>query len=487
MQTNVISEYKFDPQFLKFLQKLHIREFAAQKKISSYRGINLDIARKSRLPDYLPLSFATNNDWSVDTPDWIKDQRNQMTGPADNHELVVKMLNSGSPGVMLDLEDSLANSQNNLLSGHANIKAALYGTLCYTKDNSKVSIDKKLREKTVIFTRVRGLHLQQVYPGRVRTNQVTSASLFDLALLFYNLDLDKLAHNPCIYIPKSEGANEAKWWSRVFSQIERLKGWKRGTIKCMALVESHSLAYEMEEFAYDLQPYLVGLNLGRWDYMASLIDFMYYKAGWMFPDRNSIPSDIPFFQNLRKKMVNVCHKHNMLAIGGMTALYPSRKDAELNYRAAKVLMLDKNNESSMFMDGAWTGHPDQNEIAVSAFPYPNQLNRIHPDTSPDLRDFPRENLIVTAEGTKEAIRVCVQYRQGVLEGRGASLINGYMEDLATDRIYRIMICQRLDRGFHSEYEVKDMFEEILSELGIEYSGGANATLKLISNRQFNPK
>ena len=25
------------------------------------------------------------------------------------------------------------------------------------------------------------------------------------------------------------------------------------------------------------------------------------------------------------------------------------------------------------MDGAWTGHPDQNEIAVSQFPHPNQI------------------------------------------------------------------------------------------------------------------
>ncbi len=39
----------------------------------------------------------------------LPDQRNQMTGPADDAELVVKMLNSGAPGVMLDLEDSMAN------------------------------------------------------------------------------------------------------------------------------------------------------------------------------------------------------------------------------------------------------------------------------------------------------------------------------------------------------------------------------------------
>ena len=37
-----------------------------------------------------------------------------MTGPADDAELVVKMLNSGAPGVMLDLEDSNANTWEHL-------------------------------------------------------------------------------------------------------------------------------------------------------------------------------------------------------------------------------------------------------------------------------------------------------------------------------------------------------------------------------------
>jgi len=37
----------------------------------------------------------------------------------------------------------------------------------------------------------------------------------------------------------------------------------------------------------------------------------------------------------------------------------------------------------------------------------------------------------------------IRYRNGVLNGRGASLLDGYMEDLATDRIYRLMIAQRV--------------------------------------------
>jgi malate synthase len=46
-------------------------------------------------------------------------------------------------------------------------------------------------------------------------------------------------------------------------------------------------------------------------------------------------------------------------------------------------------------------------------------------------------------GTRAAVRTTIRYRNGVLNGRGASLLDGYMEDLATDRIYRLMIAQRM--------------------------------------------
>src|SRR4029079_4612992 len=189
------------------------------------------------------------------------------------------------------------------------------------------------------------------------------------------------------YIPKSESAEEALWWNDLFNELERLKGMERGYIKCMALVESHPLAYQMEEFLYNLREHIVGLNLGRWDYMASLIHFNLHDADWVLPDRNTIPHDVPFFQNLRDLLVEICHKRGALAIGGMTALYPSRVDSELNARALKVLAEDKKNEAGCFMDGAWTGHPDQNEVAVSQFPNPNQVQsrRTRAERYPDLR------------------------------------------------------------------------------------------------------
>jgi malate synthase len=128
----------------------------------------------------------------------------------------------------------------------------------------------------------------------------------------------------------------------------------------------------------------------------------------------------------------------------MTALYPSREDAELNSRALAILEKDKKNEADCLMDGAWTGHPDQNAIAVAQFPYPNQLQKRPKNASryPDLRPTPQGVGTRTVNGTRAAVRTVIRYRHGVLSGRGASLLDGYMEDLATDRIYRLMIAQR---------------------------------------------
>jgi malate synthase len=290
---------------------------------------------------------------------------------------------------------------------------------------------------------VRGLHLSQA--GVTADGSVASASLFDLALLAWRADPAKLRHPLAIYIPKSESAEEAAWWRDVFQAIAGARGWPRTYIRCMALVESHPLAYQMEEFLHELREHIVGLNLGRWDYMASLIHWNLENPAWVLPDRNTIPHDVPFFQRLRHLLVDTCHRRGALAIGGMTALYPSRVDAELNERALAVLEQDKKNEAACLMDGAWTGHPDQNAIAVGQFPAPNQIQRRPPNVEryPDLRPAPAGVGRHSLDGTRAAARTVIRYRNGVLNGNGASLLDGYMEDLATDRIYRLMLAQRL--------------------------------------------
>src|SRR6202166_3441615 len=372
--------------FLEFLRPLHEALTPRQQALVQRRGVALADSNGGKLPDYLPASEATRSAWRIELPQWCADQRNQMTGPADEADLVVKMLNSGAPGVMLDLEDSTANVWEHNQRGIKNILEALAGRLNYFDRKRDKTVEIRA-SNTVIFTRPRGLHLHQ---AGVLDGELLAASLFDVAMVAFQVDYGSLKHPLCIYIPKSESAEEGLWWRDLFQMIAKAKGLPTNAIKCMALVESHPMAFQMEEFAWNLREHILGLNLGRWDYMASLIHFNLTNPKWVLPDRNTIPHNVAFFQNLRELIPEICHKHGMLAIGGMTALYPSREDAELNARALKVLAEDKKNESLSLMDGAWTGHPDQNEIAVSQFPAPNQLQArpANADPHPDLRPLP---------------------------------------------------------------------------------------------------
>jgi malate synthase len=437
----------FDPArdlprgFAEFLRPLHEALTPRQQALVKRREVALGESNAGQVPDYLPASDAMRSAWRIELPTWCADQRNQMTGPADEADLVVKMLNSGAPGVMLDLEDSTANVWEHNQRGIKNILEALAGRLNYVDRKRDKTVEIR-PSNTVIFARPRGLHLHQV---GVLDGELLPASLFDVALVAFQADYSTLKHPLCFYIPKSESAEEALWWRDLFQMIAKAKGLPANAIKCMALVESHPMAFQMEEFAWNLRDHILGLNLGRWDYMASLIHFNLTNPKWVLPDRNTIPHNVAFFQNLRELIPEICHKHGMLAIGGMTALYPSREDAELNARALKVLAEDKKNESLSLMDGAWTGHPDQNDIAVAQFPAPNQLQK-RPEKAeqhPDLRPLPTNVGKRTVAGTRAAIRTVIRYRNGVLNGKGASLLDGYMEDLATDRIYRLMIAQRM--------------------------------------------
>lgn len=499
------------PDFTKFLLPLHKEFTPRQVVLAAKRERVLADAHRGVLPNHLPPSEATTGKWRIELPAWCEDQRNQMTGPADDAELSVKMINSGAPGVMLDLEDSMVSELSHVKAGISNILEALRGELSYfdEKRGARVRINPG---KTVIWVRPRGLHMSQagVLPDR---GEKVAASLFDMAAIVYAIDPEELNHPLSFYIPKSESAEEALWWRDVFRALAGARGLPGDYIKCMALVESHPLAYQMEEFAFNLKDHLLGLNLGRWDYMASLIHFNLYDPNWVLPDRNTIPHDVSFFQRLRDLMVDICHRRSMLAIGGMTALYPSRTDSELNERALKVLAEDKKNEADCLMDGAWTGHPDQNEIAVSQFPRPNQGFGVKASVEryPDLRPVPVGIGKRTLDGTRAAVRTVVRYRNGVLCGRGASLLDGYMEDLATDRIYRLMIAQRtlhnhqvklVDDGGNTVEQTPELvsrlfdeqLERLLEELAPGSEPGAAEKLRqarylseeMIVSHRFNP-
>src|SRR5260370_21800346 len=126
--------------FLEFFLPLHRQFTPLQQELVRRRKQVLEASLAGKKPNHLPPSPATQTEWKITLPQWCQDHRNQMTGPADDGELVVKMLNSGAPGVMIDLEDSEANFWENLERGIANSLSALRRQLTYfdnTPDNQQ--------------------------------------------------------------------------------------------------------------------------------------------------------------------------------------------------------------------------------------------------------------------------------------------------------------------------------------------------------------
>src|SRR5437764_1314426 len=159
--------------FLEFLRPLHHKFSARRNELIDDRHVVLADSHSGNKPVHRYPGHAVRNGWEIKLPEWCHDQRNQMTGPADDAELVVKMLNSGAPGVMLDLEDSTVNEWEHQRLGVENVLAALRGTLTYA-DKKRDRVAGIQPSATVIWIRPSGLHIQQagIFEGH------TSASLF---------------------------------------------------------------------------------------------------------------------------------------------------------------------------------------------------------------------------------------------------------------------------------------------------------------------
>ena len=74
--------------FMEFLLPLHRELTPRQQTLRQKRAGILASSHQGNKPNYLPASVATTTDWTIPLPDWCADQRNQMTGPADDAELL---------------------------------------------------------------------------------------------------------------------------------------------------------------------------------------------------------------------------------------------------------------------------------------------------------------------------------------------------------------------------------------------------------------
>jgi malate synthase len=283
-----------------------------------------------------------------------------------------------------------------------------------------------------------------------------AGAFMDLGLYVHNNAhaLLERGRGPYFYIPKLESHREAALWRDAFVIAEEALGLDRGTIKATVLIETIPAAFEMDAILYELRDHAAGLNAGRWDYIFSMIKRFRSRPDFVLPDRSAVTMTVPFMHAYSQLVVKTCHARGAHAMGGMSAVIPSRSDEEANKKAFEAVRSDKQREAGEGFDGTWVAHPDSVPVATEAFDdvlgdRPNQVERRRDDLSVDAADLlsvPDTPGEITEAGLRSNVNVGIQYISSWLRGNGAAAIYGLMEDAATAEISRGQVWQWIRHG-----------------------------------------
>ncbi len=439
------------PDALAFLAGLH-RAFSGQiDALLAARRARQHSYDLGMLPEYLPeTSDIRQGIWeAAPVPAALMDRRVEITGPVDR-KMMITALNSGAKVFMADLEDASAPRFDTMIQGQVNLLDYRDHALRFT-DPKTGATREVVDQPALLILRPRGLHLAEA--NVLIDGRPMPAALFDFGLHFFHSGKALAAdgRGPFYYLPKLENHREARLWNAIFLYAQEEIGLAPGTVKATVLIETLRAAFEMDEIIWELREHIAGLNCGRWDYIFSYIKTLRSHPGYVLPDRAEVTMDRAFLATYAARLVKVCHRRGIHAMGGMSAVVPVRGDQVATEAAFARVRADKEREVSLGHDGTWVAHPDLVPVAMEVFdaamPGPNQIRRPRQDyrIDPVMLLKPHEGR-VTEAGVRGNIAVAIEYLAQWLQGRGAVAINGLMEDAATAEIARMQLWQWLRHG-----------------------------------------
>ena len=280
-----------------------------------------------------------------------------------------------------------------------------------------------------------------------------SGGIFDFGLYFFHNAKELLSRGsgPYFYLPKIESHLEARLWNDIFVKAEADLGVPAGTVRATVLIETILATFEMDEILYELRDHSAGLNCGRWDYIFSYIKKLSADNSMLLPDRSQIGMTTHFMRSYSLLCIKTCHKRNISAMGGMSALIPIKNDPEANEKAMAGVKADKEREATDGHDGTLVAHPGLVPIAMEIFnrimPQANQIDKQLPDYNPTAADLLQVPIgTITEAGLKQNIAVGLGYVEAWLRGIGCVPLFNLMEDAATAEISRAQLWQWVHHG-----------------------------------------
>ncbi|HEY6970405.1 MAG TPA: malate synthase [Candidatus Angelobacter sp.] len=269
----------------------------------------------------------------------------ELTGPWHPLDMAFNALNSPAPMNMPDFEDASpphfrpagtgADQPVGIFAALHNAKEIFEGR--WTGRAYEVVKKGKKREYRIHtppgkwptrFCRPPGIHIHYdhtIVDGQPAPGLVAVSVLW----IFNNYDaLKRAGTGVYFYIPKIQTPQEALILEKLLARIESMIGVPAGTFKIKVLYEEGNAGRTLPAIAWVLRRRLLGTNVGRWDYLGSLMEMWKDDPQGIYPDPQTIgmasPNMIAYQRYNALMMVMAGMKNgdleNAAPIGGMAAV-----------------------------------------------------------------------------------------------------------------------------------------------------------------------
>jgi len=274
----------------------------------------------------------------------------QGTGPCDDLGMAIGAINAGRSGAvswMWDWEDAGNDFGDKLYRAWRNLRQLLAGEwnekhFRHPEKGRDYAIAVSRSQWPVVFCRVPGLHLrnrQIELDGRSVPGMIPAMVIHH----FNNFDTQRRRNSGIyFYVPKIESPEEARLVARLLRSLEETSGLPRGTIKIEMLNERARYAVNQELVMWVLRDWLIGPNVGRWDYINSRIEMLKDSEAGVFPDPHTVGMTAPTMTEYTRRNALLTLLVSGFPIGGMSAVMKNPKaPPEVNEKAVRSVWFDK--------------------------------------------------------------------------------------------------------------------------------------------------
>jgi len=234
----------------------------------------------------------------------------ELTGPWHPLDMAFNALNSAAPMNMPDFEDA-SPSHFQPAGGGTSSPVATFSALQNATDivhglwharsydvvkkgkTRTYKIEKPSQQWPTRLVRPPSIHL--VYE-HVIVDDAPAPATIALVVLWVLNNYDALKRHCTgvyFYIPKMQTPREALIVEKLLSRVEGLIGVPAGTFKIKILYEEGNGGRYLPAIVWTFRRRLLGTNVGRWDYLGSLIEMWKDDPNGIFPDPQTIGMAAP--------------------------------------------------------------------------------------------------------------------------------------------------------------------------------------------------